>query len=87
MEAPILFVYYLDNKTVNLVNILLSMCVFVNINMVIKLNVDQGVRILFYPIFGKILLCPILSYFLAILPLIFVFYGIFITIKSCGNIP
>ena len=56
----------------------------------------QGVKILFlfYPIFltksyfvlffGQ---CPILSYFLAILPLILVFYSLFITIILCENIP
>ena len=54
----------------------------------------QGVKILFNPIFltksyfvlffGK---CPILSYFLAILPLILVFYSLFITIISHENIP
>ena len=53
----------------------------------------QGVKILFNPIFlaksyfvlffGK---CPILSYFLAILPLILVFYSLFITILL-ENIP
>ena len=53
----------------------------------------QGVKILFYSIFltksyfvlffGK---CPILSYFLAILPLILVFYSLFIII-SLENIP
>ena len=56
---------------------------------------SQGVKILtlFYPIFltNPILSiffrkCPILSYFLAILPLILVFYSLFITI-SLKNIP
>ena len=53
----------------------------------------QCVKILFNPIlsyfFGKILFCPIfweMSYFLAILPLISAFYGLFITI-SYENIP
>ena len=53
----------------------------------------QGVKILFNAIFWK---NPILSYFwemsyfilfLAILPLILVFYSLFITIISCKNIP
>ena len=57
----------------------------------------QGVKILFNPIlsyfFDKILFCAIfwemsyLSYFLAILPLILVFYGLFLTIISRENIP
>ena len=57
-------------------------------------RVSRSYLILFYPIFleksyfvllfGK---CPILSYFLAILPLILVFYSLFITIISCKNIP
>ena len=37
-------------------------------------------KILYFPVFGK---CAILSYFLAILPLILVFYSLFITIISC----
>ena len=56
-------------------------------------TIFQGFKILFNPIFltksyfvlffGK---CPILSYFLAILPLILVFYSLFITILL-ENIP
>ena len=65
-----------------------------NSSLVGLVRVSRSYLILFYPIFlakcyfvlffGK---CPILSYFLAILPLILVFYSLFITIISRENIP
>ena len=57
----------------------------------------QGVKILFNPILSYFLeksyfvlffeKCPILSYFLAILPLILIFCSLFITIISHEDIP
>ena len=63
------------------------------INPLFPNRMSRSYLILFYPIFGQ---NPILSYFLgnvlfilflAIFPLILVFYGLFITIILCENIP
>ena len=67
------------------------------IKLFLRIELDmllQGVKILFNPnflaksyfvlFFGK---CPILSFFLAIFPLILLFYSLFITIISHKNIP